>query len=524
MKSVSLAEIIESISPFVPISEIWQNAVEQYEKQPSPEALVRPVVFDLISTYRHSGVAAELADYLRKTVADVRPPWRNTKTAKVAEAPDAEVLSLLDEISLQYSRLQKAQDLRRADWHDQHAQDRERWGRDNHFLLADTLVVDRRAMIGFLDHYGIPHNLDGRSSDTTKRSNVERLRESLGPVDDNAFESLYEVLRAVAPHIPVDVQDARNYSSNLGTAYSFGAEPGLDLTGQPEEIERQTVFSAPVSRLFQESRAAEQLLSLFGSGKASDLPKWREQRSGKSLALPGLEQEGMRELVRLSELEAQYKTEYDRHRLYSMRFDTKPKTEELSLETSVLDLRKRSRMHEIGFIRREIIPFLDDHEIKHNLGRVGGPSTADKFRAEPVKRWLTTAELANVFADIESCALKTGRDRKGWMRYLQGKRAKWARQAPVLAKEGGKGRGNSAYWDPVEFAKMATQEGRPPINPKVFDERFATAKLLEPWKGDWDAWRLSEVDLASENPAKKPGKSGPRLRRELSNSLFPKEK
>ena len=496
MKSVSLAEIIESIAPFVPISEIWRNAVEQCEKQPSPEAQVRPVVFDLISTYRHSGVAAELADYLRKTTADVRPPWRNTKTAKVVEVSDDEVLSLLDQISANYSRLQKAQDLRRADWHDQHVQDWERWGRNTHFLLADKHVVDRRAMIGFLDHYGIPHNLDGRSSDTAKRSNVERLRESLGHVDDNAFESLYEVLRAVAPHIPVDVQDARNYSSNLGTAYSFGAEPGIDLAGPLEEIERQTIFSAPASRLFQESRAAEQLLGLFGSGNAGDLPKWREQRSGKSLALPGVEEEGMSELVRLSEVETQYKTEYDRCRRYSIHGDAKPKTEELSLEASVLDLRKRSRMHEIGFIRREIIPFLDDHEIKHNLGRVGGPSTADKFRAEPGKRSLTTAQLAAVFADIEGCRHRTGRDRKAWMDYLQGSPPKWARQSPVLVTEGGHGSGNSAYWNPVEFAKMATQKGTKPINPEAFDERFATVKLLEPWKGDWHAWRSAAADLA----------------------------
>lgn len=400
MKSVSLAEIIESIAPFVPISEIWQSAAAHPAKQATNDAQAQPIVLDLISAYRRSGAAAELVDYLRKAEVDARPPWRKSDAADARESLDDEVLLLLDHVSFQYGRLLNRTDLRRADQHDQHVLDHERWAREGQFRQAERFCTERRGAIGFLDHYGIPHTLDGRSHDMIGQNNVEVSRGSSRSVDDNAFVSVYEVLHALAPHIRIDAQDARDYSSNLGTAYSFGAEPEIDLAGPAEELEWQAILSAPVCRIFQESRAAERLLGVFGSGNASDVPKWRVQRLGKSLALHGLEVEGMQELIRLSETEGQYKAAYDRFRRYSPRFTTEPKTGELSLEASMLDLHKRSRLHEIGFIRSDIIPILDAHEIKHNLGKIGGPSTADKLLAAPGKRPLTTQELAAAFADV----------------------------------------------------------------------------------------------------------------------------
>ncbi|WP_145956540.1 hypothetical protein [Burkholderia pseudomallei] len=501
---VSLAELIESIAPFVPISVIWQNATEHSEEQAPTDDQAQSVVLDLISTYRRSGVAAELVDYLRKTEADARPSWRKSDAAGALEALDDDVLSRLEQISCHYSRLLKGTDLRRADLHDQHVHDHERWARREQFRQASELRAERRGVIGFLDHYGIPHTLDGRPHDMIRQSNVKSLRASSRSVDGNTFVSLYEVLHAVAPYIRIDAQDARDYSSNLGTAYSFGAEPEIGLAGPTEELEWQAILIAPVCRLFQESRAAEQLLAVFGSGNAGDLPKWREQRSGKSLALPGLEVKGMQELVRLSELEAQYKADYDRSRRYSLRVTTKPKTGELSLEAPMLDLRKRSRLHEIGFIRSDIIPILDDHEIKHNLGRIGGPSIADKIRAPSGKRSLTTRELADAFGDVDGGGPKTGRDSEEWEAYMQGKSPSWLRWPHIRVQKGGSGRGNSAYWNPVEFAKAAWSKGKIPL--KAFDDRFEAVKELAPWKDDWQAWRSTEAEMADENPARKPGK------------------
>lgn len=505
MKFVSLAEIIESIAPFVPISEIWRNAAEHPEKQAATATQVPPVVFDLISTYGRSGAAAELVDYLLKTEVDARPSWRKSEAVGAPGSFDDEVLSLLEQISCHYGRLLKRTDLRRADLHDQHIHDRERWERQNHFRRAGEFRAERRGAIGFLDHYGIPHTLDGRSHDMTRQSNVEALIGSSRSVDDKAFVSVYEVIHAVAPHIRIDAQEARDYSSNLGTAYSLAAEPEIGLAGPMEGPEWQAILSAPVCRLFQESRAAERLLAVFGSGNASDVPKWREEQFGKSLALPGLEVEGMQELVRLAKTEAQYKAAYDRFCRYPPRFMTKPKTGELSLEAPMLDLRTRSRLHQIGFIRSDVIPVLDDHEIKHNLGRIGGPSVADKIRAPSGKRPLTTRELANAFGDVDDGAPKTGRDSKGWEAYMQGKSPSWLRSAHIRVQEGGSGRGNSAYWDPVEFAKAAWSKGK--ILLKAFDDRFETVRELAPWKDEWDAWRLTETELGDEIPARKPGKS-----------------
>jgi hypothetical protein len=493
MKSVSLAEIIESIAPFVPISEIWQSAAEYPEKQATTDAQAQPIVLDLISAYRRSGAAAELVDYLRKTEVNARPPWRKSDAAGARESLDDEVLSLLDQVSFQYGRLLKRTDLRHADLHDQHVHDHERWAQEGQFRQADKFCAEKRGVIGFLDHYGVPHTLDGRTNDMIGQSNVEILRGSSKPVEDNAFVSLYEVLRAIAPHIRIDAQHAREYSSNLGTAYSFGAEPEIDLAGPTDELEWQAILSAPVCRLFQESRAAERLLGMFGSGKASDVPKWREERFGKSLALHGLEVEGMQELVRLSETEGRYKAAYDRFRRYSPRFTTKPKTGELSLEAPMLDLPKRSRLHEIGFIRSDIIPILDAHEIKHNLGKIGGPSTADKLLAAPGKRPLTTQELAAAFADIGQCRYLTKRDYDQWLKYLQASLPEWAKASAIRLMIGEQGR-QASTWNPVEFAKQAILQGpgRRPIDIRAFDERFRTVPQLAHWRDEW--FRFRELD------------------------------
>ena len=490
MKSVSLAEIIESIAPFVPISEIWRSAAEHPEKQATTDAQVQPVVLDLISAYRRSGAAAELVDYLRKTEVDARPPWGKSDAAGARESLDDDVLSLLDQVSFQYGRLLKRTDLCRADLHDQHVHDHERWAREGQLRQAEKFFAERRGVIGFLDHYGIPHTLDGRSHDVVGQSSVDALRGSSRSVHDNAFVSVYEVLHAIAPHIRIGAQDARDYSSNLGTAYSFGAEPEIDLTGPTEELEWQVILSAPVCRLFQESRAAERLLGVFGSGNASDVPKWRVQRYGKSLALHGLEVEGMQELIRLSETEGQYKAAYDRFRRYSPRFTTKPKTGELSLESPMLDLPKRSRLHEIGFIRSDIIVILDAHEIKHNLGKIGGPSTTDKLLAAPGKRPLTTQELAAAFADVGQSRYLTKRDYDQWLKYLQGSLPEWAKASAIRLMIGEQGK-QASTWNPVEFAKQAILKGpgRRPIDIRAFDERFRTVLQLAHWREEWLGFR-----------------------------------
>lgn len=487
MKSVSLAETIESIAPFVPISEIWQSAAEHLGKHATTDAWAQPVVLDLISAYRRSGAAAELVDYLRKAELDARPPWRKSDAAGARESLDEEVLLLLDEVSFQYGRLLNRTDLRRAD---QHVYDHERWTREGQFRQAEEFCTERRGMIGFLDHYGIPHTLDGRAHDVVGQSNGEVSRGSSRSVDDNAFVSVYEVLHAVAPHIRIDAQDARDYSSNLGTAYSFGAEPEIDLAGPTKELEWQAILSAPVCRLFQESRAAERLLGVFGSGNASDVPKWRVQRLGKSLALHGLEVEGMQELMRLSEVEAQYKAAYDRFRRYSPRFTSKPKTGELSLESPMLDLPKRWRVHEIGFIRSDIVSILDSHEIRHNLGKIGGPSTADRLRAAPGKRPLTTQQLAAAFADIGQPRYLTKRNYDQWLKYLQGSLPEWAKASAIRPMIGEQGK-QASTWNPVEFAKQAVLKGagRRPIDIRAFDERFRTVAELAHWRDEWLAFR-----------------------------------
>jgi hypothetical protein len=502
MKSISLAEVVTSIAAFVPISEMWQKSAEQHEKQSPENAQQKPIVIDLIETFRSSGAAIEFASYLREAQLEARPRW-HSPPIKDVQLQDENALTLLDLISLHYSQFAKICEKLSMGLHDQHvrmrAYVREERIRADHWQLAEKVRVDRGDVIQFLDHYDIPHTLDGRSGAAAGRSAVDDLIDSRESPADDAFVSLYKVIEAISPRIQVDEQEIRDYSSNIYTVRSLGAAPGAaNKDGSPEEstdtsfgFDLQRILGAPVQRIFQGSRSASGLLRIFGSGNVRDLPKWRELTySGVAIYRAKLEEDGMHELRSLSELELRYKEEFRNFDKISSRYRTEPDSGEQALKPPALDLPTQARSYAIGFIRSEIIPFLNDHEIPHNLGTVGEPSMAEKLLAGPGQRPLTTQELAAAFADIDGCTRKTGRDHKGWLSYLQGSLPKWAKVSTIQLSIGKPGKLPST-WDPVEFAKKAvlSSPSKRPFFGQAFDERFDGSPQLAQWKDDWHSWR-----------------------------------
>jgi hypothetical protein len=499
MKSISLAEVVRSIAAFVPVSDDWRRTEDKYKKQSSADFHELPIIIDLIATFRSSGAAAELRRYLIEVVPEPHLQWESSLPVKDVPSVGHKALELLKSIALHYLQLAQICERRRTDLHDQHLFAREERVRAGHWKDAEKIRVDRSHVIHFLDSHDIPHTLDGRPGTAASRSTLEELIDSKKPSKDNDFVSLFQVLQAVAPRIEVDQLDVQRHSSNVRANYSRVAVPdgatnndsAKESTDESSALELQRILGTPVRRLFQESRSALTLLRIFGSGNLGDLPKWRELTyTGDTVYRASLQDEGVRELRRWSELELRYKESFDSQDKQVSRYAIEPDTGEQALQPPALELSTQSRTYEIGFVRGDIIPFLDDHEIPHRLGKTGERSIAEKLRAGPGKRPLTTQELAAAFADIDGCTYPIGRDNKGWLSYLQRSLPKWAKDPKIQLTIGKPGKLPST-WDPVEFAKEATRSGRgrTPIPGRAFDERFKTAPQLEHWRNDWLSWR-----------------------------------
>ncbi|MFP3475866.1 MULTISPECIES: hypothetical protein [Burkholderia] len=179
------------------------------------------------------------------------------------------------------------------------------------------------------------------------------------------------------------------------------------------------------------------------------------------------------------------------------------------------------RFDEIMFDRREIVIFLAEFGIKnsgldHGTGDDevavlssddGDESTesqgpwlsnsdsliqkfSDAAKCER-KRGLSTNEMAAAFGDTAHDRHKTSRDHAGWLQYLQGSLRPWAMNERIRIAPGGPGRGRSAEWDPVEFAKKYVSKdfnGRW----RAFNERFVGVDALKPWRQAWMLWVIEQ--------------------------------
>ncbi|WP_155753857.1 hypothetical protein [Burkholderia anthina] len=178
------------------------------------------------------------------------------------------------------------------------------------------------------------------------------------------------------------------------------------------------------------------------------------------------------------------------------------------------------RFDEIMFDRVEILNFLKKFDIKHS--RLDDPSVAAGNAARGAKLsdeatidesqkpgpWpsaplliknrsdasearracgLSTDAMAAAFGDTDHNRHKTSRDYRRWLRYLQASAPSWATKEPIRITPGGPGRGKSAEWDPLEFAKAYVSKdfnGRW----RAFNERFHGVEALKPWRQAWALW------------------------------------
>ncbi len=179
------------------------------------------------------------------------------------------------------------------------------------------------------------------------------------------------------------------------------------------------------------------------------------------------------------------------------------------------------RFDEIMFDRGEIINFLAEFGIKSS-GLNGVPGNADASAAlstgggheenENQGPWLpnaslpiqklsdtsegdrkyglSTNEMAAAFGDTDRDRYRTSRDHTGWLQYLQGSPPNWATKKTIRIAPGGPGRGKSAEWDPLEFAKVYVSKD---LNGRLraFDERFRGVEALKPWREAWMLWRMA---------------------------------
>ncbi|WP_333968688.1 hypothetical protein [Burkholderia orbicola] len=107
---------------------------------------------------------------------------------------------------------------------------------------------------------------------------------------------------------------------------------------------------------------------------------------------------------------------------------------------------------------------------------------------EELTQNLTTSELAVAFADMGDCKYRTGKDDAKWEAYLQEKRRVWMVAPHIRVQPGGSGRGRTARWNPLEFAKgyVSNEANREIL--VAFDERFRKVRALAPWKDEWTLW------------------------------------
>ncbi|WP_144162303.1 hypothetical protein [Paraburkholderia sp. BCC1885] len=98
---------------------------------------------------------------------------------------------------------------------------------------------------------------------------------------------------------------------------------------------------------------------------------------------------------------------------------------------------------------------------------------------------LSTSGMAAAFCDTDDCMHKTGKDYDGWLAYLQGSLPEWAKSGRIRVHKGNQGKGDTSYWNPFEFARLAVEKTRPKIPPKAFDERFRKVNALLPWSEEW---------------------------------------
>lgn len=201
--------------------------------------------------------------------------------------------------------------------------------------------------------------------------------------------------------------------------------------------------------------------------------------------------------------------------------------------TSSLQLMLNPRIRSIGFYRTDLARFLNEVGIRHQIRLrnvdVESDLEPDDNRASELTRQLreipkkqlsdglSTSDLASALFDTDDCQFKTGRDKAGWLAYLQGSPPKWATdpKSGIRLHVGAPGRADTSYWHPLKFAGAAVLNFRRAGQVKrekhefflAINERFRKVAQLSPWRDDWDVW-VADVykPMRAKEQFEKPGK------------------